>query len=814
MLIALGIFVAVMGGFLLNAENVTTCETDWEYVTDVGGAFKGDDSDMDVEYDPPANMTGWSAFDEYNDRWVSGVSYEFTESTTAYGVSTGTRAYTTYSVDVAAVDHDGATADPEYTLTISGEEPYTGNMPTGFGLNNPESVTMFVNGSYTRAGAFAAPLSKLSAVIPGYDELELLELSFTSTSSGYPCVAKVIQSSARGEYRPGTTTFTPIIGTALATASATDVTIDLISGSVSIGGDTVSLSDAFIIWGYAQFDGTGVYSGSCGLELTGTMKGEPKYMDAAQGVIVKPGTVTWNDMDYTVFDGSSSPSLSMTFEASGSESACTGTISYTFPDSEETYLAALFEFAGGVSSITAVTPTGGERYGSTLYDNSTGALAMTMENGVMTFTVNGQAAGTYTVSFPSGVDSLASIIVSWAEQAGSDMPSYSVSVTDDEGNSDSREGSSAGSFLASLDYMTYAPTDHEQDYSVTYWHNLKSNDKQSNASVTMAFAAVETPSSCAVLFKGPSGSSTINVVHTSDGWTVGGVSVGEWDAVELTVGYGKATVVPISSFRTFLDYETVDAARTVMASGAVGGGVIDSLEVSAGPTGSYVMRMAVTSTVIRITEGGLYLQNGIMDVQSVFPGSTAVSVMIGSAAAMGDSVTFSSTFVQDGQTVTDTMTIPVDASKGIYLGGKWRPFNGVTFRWVSTSMESQTIGGTTYAAAIYDRGQTYDAGAIWAQLKDGTMTRIIGTGEDWTMKLDGVWAPSVFLYTGENVASERTEIMDFTQGEFRWSFNDFIIVMMGVSIAGGLIGSYFRVVDAWDWAVIIGTVGALWLFLG
>lgn len=75
MLIGLAIFVAILGGYLLNAEKVTTCETEWEYVTDVSGAFQGDKSDLDVPYNPPANVTGWSAIDdpEGNGGWISGV---------------------------------------------------------------------------------------------------------------------------------------------------------------------------------------------------------------------------------------------------------------------------------------------------------------------------------------------------------------------------------------------------------------------------------------------------------------------------------------------------------------------------------------------------------------------------------------------------------------------------------------------------------------------------------------------------------------------------------------------------------------------
>lgn len=93
------------------------------------------------------------------------------------------------------------------------------------------------------------------------------------------------------------------------------------------------------------------------------------------------------------------------------------------------------------------------------------------------------------------------------------------------------------------------------------------------------------------------------------------------------------------------------------------------------------------------------------------------------------------------------------------------------------------------------------------------MVEVLDASTTWTMTLDGVWAPSVFLYEGQNVASSSVEIADFMHGEYRWDSNTFIIVLMAVSIVGGIIGSYFKVVDAWDWIAIIGTVGVLWLVL-
>lgn len=799
MLIALGIFIAVMGGFLLNAENVTTCETDWEYMTDVGGAFRGDDSDMDVEYDPPANLTGWNAFDEYNDGWISGVGYEPTDATNLYRASVGTRSYTAYSLGWSAEDYSGTALEPEYRLSL-GTGSFAGTMEEGFGIHSSEAVTVFQYGSTVRYGAFAAPLPMISVIIPGYEGLNTLELSVNGSSSGYPCFAIVEKSTYMGQYTHNGSSYNASMSMNLATVHSTTISINIETGTAFMADKSVPLEEVLVVWGQAQFNGTGDYTLSASVSGTGTIEAERVFLDAAEGVTVRQGTVYWNDMQYTAFDGSSSPSMDMGFEAIHNEDSCLGTISYVPVGSDTPVDVATYTFVGASNtSIVTLTPSGGAEHSETVSGVSTGSISMSMANSVMTFSLNGSEACTVAVSA-----SIKSLTVT-TESLGAGLASYTITITKDDDTSEVFSGDSEGEHTASLGYVIYEPTQHQQSYTTSYWYN-----RQHNASVTLVLKAVAFPSSVSIQFRGSDGDTTVEAAcSVSKVWTVGGVTMGDWDAIELTAGYGAVVARPVSRFVSFTDYDAVDDPRTVVASGFVGGAVVDSMAVSAGSSGLYLMKLSVTSTTARIYNGGLYLQDASLNLLALFPDSKAVSVMIGSTAAMGDSITFTS--VSDSSV---TVTIPVDPSKGAYILGKWRPFNGIRFMWVSPNMDPQTIDGSVYSAAIYYRGGVYEAGKLWVSLRDGSMVELMDADDGWTMKLDGVWAPSVFLYTGNNVASSTVQIADFTDPEFKWNMQDFILVMMGVSIAGGFLGTYFRVVDTWDWVAIIGTIGALWLFLG
>ncbi len=817
-LVALGIFIGVLGGFLLNAETVTTCSTEWTYVTDVGGAFVGDTSDLDEAYDPPANATGWSYLDQYNEGYISAVDFKTADRTNVWRIFTGSPGTAQGTLDVTADDYAGNVLEPEATVSEPGGRTTTATMPAGFGLHNATAVTFYVHGADSEAGAFGTSLQHLLDCISGYEDMGTVTLTVTS-SGGYPAFAKVSESSGVVVYRHGAA-YNVASATFTAVYADPVVKVYRAEGRAEIGGSSCPISDVVLVWGQAQWAGTGTYDADASVSYVGTLAAPAAYMDATKGIAPVEGNYVTEEVVFTHHEGSDEPSLKIDVPGTiGGRTVSLGTskavVDIVWSDGSRQLSAVVAEYyvgttASGASvSIDSGTPASVEEGPGPL------EIVVSIASGTLSVTVDGNPAGSSAISPPAPGLSISAFRLRMSGGEGTTLMDYEATATADDGSGQEHSYSSGGSsddWTGSTAYDTYTSQSTTHYFSRAYWRN-----NYSNSSVTMVFAAVDGEMEQhldqayrnVLAFKGTGGTLTREIsFDPSAGWSVSSVPVGMWPAIELTVSDGKAVARPVQRFGTFSDYDVLDLPTVVYSGNAVPE-TVQSIEAVRAATGYENIRMAVTSTVTRIDNGGLFLQDASFSVQRSFPDADAVSIMLGSAARMGASITFASA------SAGTSASLPVDPDRAmIYVGGGWQPFNGVTFRWLSSDYGSVSIEGRVFEAAIYSGGQQYEAGAIWAQLKNGKMLKVIDAGDDWTVTLDGVWAPATFLYEGKNVASKATELADWTHPQFQWSKNDFLIIMMGVSILGGLAGSYFRLVDLWDWAAIIGTVGCLWLFLG
>lgn len=799
MLIGLAIFVAILGGYLLNAEKVTTCETEWEYVTDISGAFQGDKSDMDVPYNPPANVTGWSAIDdpEGNGGWISGVYFDTVTSTNAYPIYTEVKQYAQLYADVSADSHDGLSV-PDYTVTSS--ETVTGEMPDGFGYHSSAAVAVFKHGDATEYGAFAVPLSAVLRSCIGTD-YGAIAISMQNVG-GFPCIATFTTSIGTGTWTHGNDQLTSVLATFTAVNSSPEAKAYPQEGAVTIDGERCKISDAYVVFGQAQYMGAGAYTDSVTVSLLAEPVVLPSYMDPAKGVQPYVGTYVTSDVQVTEHPGSSSPTVQMAFtNRYGQQTAnvsVAGTVGYVTTANTTGTLFG-FEFASLGNGTVLAVDAGGSSENVT---GSTGAATLVMEprNGSFVISVGGQDLMTFTASGPFA--SITFDITSW-----NGVGTLETSVGKDSGDVLTHSG--FDDWAADLSYRTTAGTETSTPFDRAYWRN-----GYDNSSVSMAFIAGENESKTAHLtIRGPSGAgpSSYWIAHDSDGWRVRTVfdadgvawhEIGKWQAVMVEFSPIGATVYPVGIFKTFIDFVTVGAPTEIHATVQDPQQVIQS--IVAYSTGSD-MRMGVTGTVTHIAEGGLYLQNGVFTLRDSFPTADAVSLTIGSTAHLGTSITFSGS----GRTVT----LPVNPDRTVTINGAAYPLNGLTFRWYSPDGPSASIGGQTYAPGVYQRGQTYAAGTIWAEAKGGQMVPVLENAGDWAMTLDGVWAPAVNMYDGHNSATETTELADWTHGIFRWDANTFLIVMMGVVVLGGVVGAYLKLCTTADWIVIGMAVGVMWLIL-
>lgn len=720
-------------------------------------------------------------------------------STNAYPIFTEVKQYAQLYATVSADDHDGGST-PGYEVASS--MTLVGDMPDGFGVRNSEAVTLFKAGEHSYYGAFAVPLS---AVLSACHAEDYGAITVSVTASGaLPCIAAFSKEYARGPWDDGQhSVLDSIIVTFTASSWSSSVKAYPQEGAVYIDGTKKAIADAFLVFGQAQYGGAGSYVDSVSVSMLAEPSVAPSYMDPSKGVQPYQGTYTVSEVQVTDHEGSRSPSLSLAFSNRygdhTAETIIRGEVSYSSGQTDGT--AFSFEFIAGANNVTRLQVTVG---GSTETANGTsGALTLLMQpqgGGSFSLSVGGDPMGS--VSLPDA--EIASFTVTSSASGG--VGTLDVMATKDSGDAVTHSG--FGTWTADLSYRTTAGTETSTPFDQVYWRN-----GYDNASVTMAFLAGEGSQTAHLTLRGPGGAgpSTYWIAHDSDGWRVRTVfdadgiawhDVGLWPAIMVEFRPTGATVYPVTAFKSFIDFSTINAPTAINATVLDPQATIQSILVYS--TGND-MRMGVTDTVTHIAEGGLYLQNGTFTLRDSFPSADAVSITIGSTAHLGDSITFTGS--------GGSVTLPVNRDRTVTIGGTDYPLNGLTFRWYSAAGPSVSIGGQTYAPAVYHRGQSYAAGTIWAEAKGGQMVAVLEEAGDWTMTLDGVWAPAVNLYYGHNSAAEATELADWTHGVFRWDANTFLIVMMGVVVLGGVVGAYLKLCTTADWLVIGMAVGVMWLIL-
>lgn len=660
LVIPLSIMIAALGGYVLNAEDVETCETEWTYITDISGAFTGDKSDIITDYNPADNITGWSLSSGYNEHYMDGVD-------TCYPA--------------------GVWAQPN-TYFIKGD----GN---GRPAAVPDTIT-FTRGTFHNPGGYC-------------------DYSVSSTLKGNldPTVAYWYVDNYPAEFP-----YIIIPGTPMPPGSAQ-------SSATYARIYTISLME--IINGYSL-------EGYDSVEISQTVDYSSLFW---------PGIFSTDDLSY--WNNSAVPGGNITCSLD--------------------------------TVITSIT-----------YDKITD-----------TFTANGKTYAPSTL--------LIGILEHPSESntSGTPMPaSFQLNLNLTPHTNTRYVNPNNGAVPKTADPL--------------YWNN---NQQNVSVSVVLSPTGLDgnfTNQTAQFIFTPITGTGeqapiTINA-STARYWTITNgtdtIQLGRWPAVMLT--YGEEIVItPITDFGDFSSY---DKMNPISIPWPTSGGDLVGFKVTRGAGYDYTaLRFAVVNTSIRIVGGGPYLQNGTIIPSAKFPESVACMLIIGSAAHVGQSITF----IGDSTSYTFPTT-----DKGISIDGKIYSFDQVRFVWVSTQMPTQTIAGVNYPAAYYANNQEYDAGWVYVEYSGNVMG--IVDGDTWTMRLDGVWAPAVNYYEGMNEADVSTELMDFSEGLFRWDRDSVLVVFMATTIGFMIVMSYFshttnlfgariEPVGLFDWAVAVGMVAISYLIL-
>ena len=858
-IIIIAIVGTVFGGFMLNVNNVYGCTTNYKYITDVAGAFSGTSADMEVDYNPLANVTGYSVYDPIQGGGaldlVHGINYISTKASesSGYWIQTITGDATEYNVTLFS-ETNSTSAQMYYgdkTATIQQVE-YAGHFY--------ESTLPMVMSQYSNlevAGRTVVGINLISV----YDYLTALKqcgvdvgniskLNFTTGSStdGYPGFMGHV--SYRDELHPGIIPVKDYIFTAGTYSSYIIIhpNIDPATGELSqttcdINGETLGAGDVYIAWGIRDIIKTLDLNGSSGGEITND------YIDPSQGVQPVTEHVTRTAMvQEDVYGTKYSWGAQFNFT---NMNIAEGTIDYTYYDetgaehtetwarwtvtkparNPDVWDVQVIIFPGtillGTIDVSSVEYKGGIvlEPGFSV-DLSTGEWS---SFGIMTSEGSDDTwLGPYCELIPSGktyisppkgaVAKMTSTLPTSQKGHGSYPLQDATCSIDGQARSTS---SNDQTFTVETHMMIYHTKTVTYDTDVSYWYN----------GYDVASATLIVPKT---LFDGssPLGKdvfrifwntadrgylySDVTIELKSDGWYVNGIQIGNWPAVSVKIyrdlaGSPYLGVVPVMTFNNFMDYKTMDISEIPIGLSVVDGDgntvddyTLTSFKMLKWDCNQATHRHEVVDTVLFLPSGGLYTQDGVFNQAQSFPGDLMVKLRIMSAVHVGEGMTITNSAGESVYIPTDHISkwiSPVD-------GKTTCDFADLSVFYLDKNIPSVSIDGKTYTGGMYYTNSDgasvkLDPGYLYYQFgTKGDIVRV-GTSEstnDWSVTLNGVWAMSTSYSTGENVAEAHME-WNGLGGVWGWTSIDTVLMFSGISMALLVLCAWRFELTGLDWVL-------------
>lgn len=723
------LFFSVGGGFLFNTKDVTACGTEFDYVTDIAGAFTGTQGNIEIEHNPAENISGYSVFNptspDFRGSTISGITYT-NSNPNAYWIQKATgepvTKTLTISHNLSTNGSNGGTVTYDFG---SGTSPTSG-ISRQWGLDNAEIRTIIVvdGTTYSRvAGVTVQQLYNAYSTWAGEDAVETnkIRIYFNSSIDGYPGFItnqSFNDYDARGsggyyglniEVKYGTIT--------------NDIVLNPTNGSIRINDVSYSWTEVYAVWGT---------SGSTSAAMTMILGGAvvTEYINPLNGV--KPISVSVDDptqagdtanathvggtfvlpytlertkfMDITISytEESGDPQsvlmneFGMLIGSNGEYSIVKGT-SELYSGNSHTNISVSWDWDSANPTVLKIW------YGTgAMPDNAKSVSVSNIpSSGIYTVFVNIDSHGTY-------VDDATSTIIN-----KSTTPISSSSHT------------GGGSF----DFVTTYTLPLEVTYTTTYWSNSVENTQ-----IAMVFSkpSVNTDNIFFINYKQLDGtyvSEPIRMKYDSgnNGWSfydssTNAVNLGEWPAMMLTIrvadGQHNYVLTPIQSFSNFQSMTPMNREYTFVtgASDPVSNPQYESITyMQFNNTDQPYPYQEVIRTTVFLKDGGLYLNNGWFSPAISFPTDKIIQFRLMSAARAGESVTISTDpagFAHDGE------PIEIDGSYeytyqnimyGYLPGGEWATNTDIPGITIGTSV----LGGTPH---LWFSGQATTDGVYYVEV--------------------------------------------------------------------------------------------------
>ena len=842
----IALLIGMCGGFFLNVQDVARCTTDFDYVTDVSGAFTGIGSDINVEHNPRDNITGYSVFDPdsnvTNVNTIPGISYSPTGAN-GYWIQSndGNVSSDSITAEYVSTGHDG-NGHPTGNITVTWGEGETATLDSDIVYKGYSTSAYLTANGYTNENVTGFRLSKLFSEYPTINSNKV-SITLPNTTNGFPSfVAKPTFVAIKIPSYPSTIHYTDIQYESVSTSISYNPTTSMIS----MGTAQYLAEDILVVFGNIGRDTPPLAPSTITTMSMNMLIGSPnytEYIDPNNGVQPVPVTVTrTNIVTTTTYSDEISGGIHLIKFANESTNLA---ISYTSTfligrdgntpqvfsltlspnDLMSTPFVRIVNSAGQELSLRSL---GG--WGGSTINGGTSTLDLTWSWNVNTpqemhFVFRGHSETSGTLAIPNALTTeldYASMSISPAIPSGNQSRIQITNLATDT----SVSGTDSIS-INLAESVTHTETSTET-YNNTYWTN-----KQKNTSLSLLLKAptyedfddayLNTFTNDIILkyelIDGTTASETLRYIHESDKWLIKfnglNTSFGDWPAILITIsmenGTKSFTVTPVERFESFTNYSLLGRSYT-----------FDKLNDTDANQGNYkcLVKMTfedtdtikylyheVVSTIVLLEGGGMYIQEGYFSPANSFPNDEIIQFKIMSAVHVGSAVT-----VTTSNNVSYTYPALADGT-GLEYHSKSYKFSDVSIYYVSQNVEPVAIEGQIYSGGLYYNGNYFDKGHLYIQFgKDGPIEDLGESSNAWGITLNGTWAVSTAYYTGENQAQMVTEWGDFSS--FQWDKNMFIIVLLACMIGLSILVKLRYDLEMWDWIVIIGSCIILYILLG
>lgn len=700
-IIIASLMFSIGGGFLLNTTDVTACETEFTYVTDVAGAFTGTQGNIEIEHNPAENISGYSVYNpdstEFRSNTVPGIAYQ-TTNPNVYWIQKSTGDPVTQALTISH-NRSPNNANPG-TVTYnfgSGTSP-TSTISGEWAINNSEIRTiLFVAGdTHTRvAGVTVYDLVHAYMTWKGVTSLDTnaMRIYFNSSTDGYPGFITNQSFSIYDTTESGSR----IIYTEVRYSSIqNDILVNPTNGSVRINNQSYGWKDVYAVWGESNST-----SASMTLILGGQVVTE--YVDPVYGV--KPISVTVDDPTQQGETANAIHVGGLFVVPSQGERTFLATISYRtvengaysglFPITIQHFSNGFY--AVGYDNHDLFTGTqAGDLY---VYwdwnsDNPT-VISVWLHNSTMP-----ASPSTIPISdIPS--DGIYQLTITY-NSYGTNISNISTTIYNKSTTPVTSTTQTGGSTLQCVTTYTLPL---QITYTTTYWDN-----KVDNSKVVMAIKK-PTQDTDNVMFVnygidgGFNVSEPMRLKYEDSAWYFydsdnNPVNLGDWAGMLLTIKIeNKQHYYVLTPIQTFTDFQNVviinrEYTYTSSTVASVDNPNYQSIRyIQFNNTDQPYPYHEVISTTILLVDGGLYLNNGWFSPAISFPSDDIIQFKLMSAVRTGESVTITvdqSGYEHDGDPIEidGSFTYTIQSVMYGYLpGGEW-------------AVDDTTIPGLTFSTHV------------------------------------------------------------------------------------------------------------------